>query len=177
MKLTFVDATTQRELLNWVTIKAEAKHCAVFRFYSLIMYGKPVENLVPKREILQLLRECQFGDSNTKEFDIAYANQLLMYQPSFVDLMQIMLAFQYSDETIILSNYTHPLAMPILDSLMKFIYERYSIQSYVVNDVMDIDELSKSDFESAEGYNNFITDIDRFKKIYYTKEQIETEVF
>lgn len=164
MRLEFVDPI-QLELVDYIKTKAETLHCPVFRFYTLLMYGVPVEGLIPLPNIMQYLRDCNFGDSNTLEFDKAYASQLLMYNKSFVDLMKIMTTLQFCDTTIIITNYTHPLATPIIDSLIKFIQQRYSIQSYIVNDIMDIDNFAVSDFESNEGYTNLIKDIDRFKAI------------
>lgn len=180
LKLTFVDATSNPSmvdipLFNWVKTKCEIKKCPVFRFYSLIMYGMPVEKLAPLPSVTQLLRESHFGDSNTKDFDIAYANQLLMNPSSFVDLMQIMGSFQHVEETIILSNYTHPLVYPILDSLMKFIQQRYSIESYIVNDLMDINDFKVSNFGTDIGYQNLMQDLDRYKQMFYTREQILKE--
>ena len=176
MKLTFVDPTYDQYIIDYIKTKEQCKKCIVFRFYSLLMYGAPLDNLIPLPQVMNLLFTTMEGDEYSKDFDTAYAYQLLTHQPSFVDLMQIMGSIQYTEEVFVISNYTHENVSPIIDSLIKFIQERYSIRPYIVNAVEDINELAVCDFQSHEGYINLIRDIDRFKMQYYTKEQLESDV-
>lgn len=176
MKLTIIDPIDDMRLIEYIQLKNTYKNCAVFRCYTLIMYGTPLDNLIPFPDLLQLIACTPMGDESTKEFDIAYANQLLNNPPSFIDLMQLMTAFQDTEEVFLISNYKHPIVASILDSLIKFIQERYSIRPLIVNDIEDIDELALCDFQSQRGYDTLIQDIDRFKRMYYTKEQLENDV-
>ena len=166
MKLTFLDPTMDPRLLDWAMTREISGCCTVFRFYTIYIYGRSLDNLIPSNESMQLLKQCGFGDSNTIEFDQRYATELLYNPKMFIDLVQILLSLQKDQETIIISNYLHPYAMPIVDSLIKFIQERYSIPSFIVNDGMDINDLQLSDFGSDSGYRNFVDDIDRFHKDY-----------
>ena len=166
MKLTFVDPTMDPRLLDWASSKDISGGCSIYRFYTIYMYGKSLDNLIPSNDCMQVLKKCGFGDSNTIEFDQRYAAELLCDPMKFVDLVTILLSLQRDQETIIISNYLHPYAMPIVESLIKFIQERYSIQSYVVNDCMDINDLKVSEFDTEYGYENFVSDIDRFHTQY-----------
>ena len=176
MKLTIIDPIDDPRLLEYIQIKHDYKHCAVYRFYSLIMYGEPIERLAPQQELIPYLVADVNGDENTREFDMRYANQLLTNPDSFVDLMVMMNALQYFDEVFLVSNYKHPNVSPILDSLVKFIQERYSISPFIVNAMEDIDELSKCDFASEEGYKTLMNDIDRFRILWTPQKAIESDV-
>lgn len=164
------------QLFEYVKTKHEYKACPVFRFYSLIMYGVSVDGMIPLPYVLNLLKESNFGDENTRDFDLAYANQLITHQPSIIDLMQVLGSLQFSEETFLLCDLRHPNVLNTVESLLKFIYERYGINSFIIKDVMDIDELKFSDFQTEQGYSTFIADLDRFKMTYFTKEQLEREV-
>lgn len=178
MKLTIVDPLYNNSLIDYVDTKCRSKGCTAFRFYTLLMYGIPVDNLIPRPDVIQILNTIDYSsDEGTKAFDIAYANQLLYDKFSFVDFMQIMSSLQNCEETFILSNYKNQFVAQILDSMIKLIQERYSIQTYIVNEIEDINELAVSDFSSQEGYQAYIADLDRFNMIYKTKEQLSQEVF
>ena len=176
MKLTIIDPIDDPRLLEYIRLKHAYKSCAVYRFYSLIMYGTPVESLAPTRDILQYLLVEEDGDECTKKFDMLYAQQLINNPASFIDLMQIMNALQYYNEVFLISNYKHPNVSPILDSLIKFIQERYAISPLIVNAMEDIDELAKCDFQNEMGYQNLMNDMDRFRMTCYTPDQIRNEV-
>lgn len=178
MKLTIIDPLYNNALIDYVDTKCRFKGCAAFRFYTLVMYGMPVENLIPRPEVIQILNSIDYSsDEGTKAFDIAYANQLLYDQFSFIDLIQIMSSLQTCEESFVMSNYKNPFVAQIIDSLLKFIQERYSVQAYIVNEIEDINELLISDFSSQEGYHNYIADLDKFNKLYKSKEQLSQEVY
>jgi hypothetical protein len=85
--------------------------------------------------------------------------------------MTLLSPLQFVDEVFLISDYENAM----VSSLVKFIYERYSINAFMIKDMMDIDELQVSNFDSEEGYSNLINDIDRYKMTYFTKEQIEND--
>lgn len=181
MKLSIVDPIMDNQmadpkLMDYIVLKNRMKNCPVFRFYSVLMYGTPVDNLIPLPDVLRLLGSTDDGDEGTRAFDMAYANQLLTYAPSFIDLIQIIGSLQFAEETFLLCDMRHPNVLYTMDSFMKFIQERYSINIFIIKDIIDIDELKMSDFSSQEGYQNMIADIDRYKMTYFTKEQLESEV-
>ena len=175
MKLTIVDPAPCPQLVGWMQMREEMEQAKVYRFYTLCMLGTPLDHLLPNPQVMQYLRESEFGDADTRQFDIAYANQLLQDPMSFIDLMTLLMSTQMVPETILSSNYTHPLVMPILDSLMKFLQQRYGIQCCIVNDMIDIDPFQYSEF-TREGYDNYIADISKFSIENKTLEQLEEEV-
>ena len=172
MKLSIVEPLNP-QVFEYVKLKTEIKGCSAFRFFTIVMYGIPLDNLAPQYNIVEYLNTLPEGDECTRDFDIAYANQLMNNPYSFIDLMQIMSSLQLSDEVFLLSNYSHPYVAQILDSLIKFIQERYSIYPYIINEYEDINDLAISDFQTIDGYKNFNADLDRFNMLYTTKEQIE----
>lgn len=164
MKLEFIDITSD-SLLNYVRTKAEIQNIPVFRFYTLHMYGIPVDNLIPLQDTIKYLSESRFMEDETdyyNKFVSMYTDQLLNFKPSFIDFMRILSVIQNVPEVIILSNYTHPLVMPIIETMIGIIKDRYSLNSFIVNDIDDIDELSYSEFESDIGYSNYVLDVERY---------------
>lgn len=169
MKLSVVDPQNDPRLLEYIVIKSIAMARAPFNFYSIIQYGTMLNNLIPLPEVMILLRESGYGDGDTLLFDTEYAKQLLYNDKSFIDLVSLLSNIEYQDEVILISNYSNKVIMPILDSLLKFIYERYGIDSFIINTIDDINTISVSEFASPMQYNVFITDIQRYYKL--TKQQ------
>ena len=62
----------------------------------------------------------------------------------------------------------------IVDSLIKFIQERYSLQSFLINDIDDIDPFATSTFITEGGYLNYIDDVKRMGR-YYDPHQLLQE--
>lgn len=162
MRLEFINLQNDIRLLDYVRSRHEISNIPVFRLYSIIMYGEELKNLYPNQNTMNYLRDCNFGDSNTLEFDKQYAWQIISYNPSFMDFMKLLSTLQDNDETIVLTDYTHPVVLPIIDSLIKLIQQRYFIQSYIINDINDIDPLLITDFDYKEGYDNFNMDMQRY---------------
>ena len=181
MKLSIVDPicpnlTVNHQLLDYIVLKSNMKNCPIFRYNTIIVLGTSLNNLTPLPNVMKLLQNSNFGDDNTRDFDIAYANQLCSYQPSFIDIMQIMGSLQFSEETFLLCDIKHPNSINIIDSLMKFLQERYSINLFMIQDLIDIDNTKTTDFQSEEGYQQFISDLDKYKTQYFTSKQLENEV-
>ena len=160
-----------RDMMEYIDLKSKYKNCPVFRLYTMLMYGQPLNSLAPLPYVMKLLIESQNGDGSSRDFDMAYAHQLMNNPQSFVDLMTLLSPLQFVDEVFLISDYENAM----VSSLVKFIYERYSINAFMIKDMMDIDELQVSNFDSEEGYSNLINDIDRYKMTYFTKEQIEND--
>lgn len=177
MKISFVDCTKSPDLFMWVQMRNSYASCPVFNFWSLLLYGTRLDGFIPIPPVARLMQQQVVEDGNSLNFDMAYANQLLSVPQSWVDLMQVMGAFQFAPEVIILTDYENENSVCVVDSLIKFIQQRYSVNSYVMKDVIDIDPYATSDFETQQGYYNFINDIDRFKKMYSTPQQVSAEVF
>lgn len=174
MKLTFIDPMYNPVLLDYIQTKNVYKQCPVYKFCTLLMYGKPLDNLEPNPAVLDILRgSTTDGDSEvTRRFDTAYAGQILTNHLAFIDLMTLMHSFQESNEVFVSCNYKNEHFVPIIDSLIKFIQERYTVRSFIVQERDDINELSTSDFELPEGYQNFVSDFSIFASRVYTKDQL-----
>ena len=124
---------------------------------------------------MSLLKQSGFGDADTYLFDKEYANQLVSHTPSFIDLMNMLSNIEHQDEIILISNYSNRMIMPILDSLLKLIQERYGIDSYLINTLDDIDQFSVSEFASPMQYNIFVSDVQRYYKLIKQQIPIATE--
>lgn len=170
MKLNVVDPQNDQRLIEYISIRSISMARLPFNFYSLLQYGIMLNNLIPVPEVMSLLKQSRYGDADTYLFDKEYANQLISHTPSFIDLMNLLSNIEHQDEIILISNYSNRMIMPILDSLLKLIQERYGIDSYLINTLDDIDQFSVSEFASPMQYNVFVSDIQRYYKL--IKQQI-----
>ena len=164
MKLEFININSQ-ELLNYVKLKSESGVVPVFNFYSVIQIGEQARALEPLHNVFERLSFAfTFNDDQyTLDFDRQYAFQLLTNQNSFTMLMKIMMLVETMDEVIVITNHSNPYVEVVVDSLIKFIQQRYSIQSYIINDIDDIDSFANSNFKTEEGFNNYMIDINKIK--------------
>ena len=161
MKLTFIDATDNPGLLDYIQTKQFTGKAAVFNLYSLAMVGIPLKNLQPFPDLMPLLSPVNYeGDEITKQFDEKYAYQLSNYAPSRFALALMMEQLQLVDEVILMTNYNHPVVSEIMDSLCKYIQQKYTLQVYIVKDIEDIDPFTSSEFETNEGYQEYLRDVE-----------------
>jgi hypothetical protein len=161
MKLTFIDVTGKPELVEWVQNKETGGKAAIFRMYALEMIGTPLKALMPLADTMLYLNPTVEGDENSRIFDEKYANQLSNFPATKFDLAILLEQLQLKDEVYVVCNYTHPTVGPIVDSLSKYIQQKYTFQGiYLVNDLEDIDEFAASEFDTDEGYEAFVKDIE-----------------
>lgn len=176
MKLLVLDPQNDYRLIEYVNLK-QIEGCPIFNFYSLLDRGLILDRLKPDMITMQLLRDSQYGDGDSFEFDRVYANQLLSYKHSFMALMYMLSNIENSEDIILLSNYNNRVVMPILDSLLKLIQERYGIDHFIANTIEDIDELEKSHFESVEKRNVFYMDLERYKELVRKFQESERDPY
>lgn len=160
MKLSIYDPQNDYRLVDYIVTRSISLGQLPYNFYSLIQYGIMLNELMP----IDLLRDLHYNDESF-DFDRAYANKLLSHEPTFIQLMTLLHDIELRDETILLSNYTNEQMMPIIDSLLKFIYERYGIDSFIINTIEDIDHFTSSEFASQYHYQTFVSDVQRYYKL------------
>lgn len=165
MKLTIVDPQNDPKLLEWLMTKVLSDARLPYNFYSIIDYGIRLDHLYPNPQALALLKESDYGDGDTLRFDQAYAAQILGDDKSFVDFMSLMHGVIRDEETILMSNYTSRIVMPVLDSLLKFVQQRYGIIGFIVNTIDDLDTLGSSEFGTLQQQVVFSEDCVRFAKL------------
>ena len=107
-----------------------------------------------------MLFRSEYGDEASKIFDEEYAKQLSNKRASRFDLAIMLEQLQLKDEVILLSNPNHQIVGSIIDSLCKYIQQKYTVQAYIVNEVEDIDEFALSEFDTDEGYEAYVKDIE-----------------
>ena len=161
MKLTFIDVSGKPELVEWVQNKEIGGKAAVFRMYALEMIGTPLKSLMPSSDIMVYLNPTNEGDEGSRIFDERYATQLSKLPAARFDLGILLEALQLKDEVYVVCNYTHSTVGPIVDSLSKYIQQKYTIKGiYLVNDLEDIDEFATTEFDTDEGYAAFVKDVE-----------------
>ena len=167
MKLEFVNVNNQ-SILNYVISQHELNNIPVFRFNSLVMYGYPLDNLQPLQDTLRYLVDSKndidgLNVDMYNKFLAMYADQLINFIPSFVDLMRVLSVLQEVDKVIVITNYNHPLVMEIVESLISIIRQRYTLNSFIINDIDDEEPLAYSEFNDDLGYFQYIQDVERYE--------------
>ena len=167
MKLEFVNVNNQ-SLLDYVISQNELNGVPVFRFNSLVMYGHPLDDLQPLQDTLRYLVESKNDidglnvDMYNKFLDM-YTDQLINFIPSFINLMQILSVMQEVNKVIVITNYNHPLVMDIIEALISIIWKRYTLNSFIINDIDDEEPFTYTEFKDDLGYFQYIQDVERYQ--------------
>lgn len=160
MKLEFIH--NNYLLYPYLDSKINIQKCPVFNFLSVSsIKAIQLNDLIPLTPVKKLLIESSYGDADTKIFDMAYAKQININQKTNIAFMTLMSVLPQADTTIVLSDFLNPYITPIVDSLTKYIQERYGIISYFIKHPEDIDDLAFSEF-SNEGFLNYQSDMENF---------------
>ena len=175
MKLIVVDPQNDPRLVNWIMIKAVADQKDPFNLFSILDYGFRLDKLAPIDMILPYLKEDENGsDVNSLNFDKMYASQIIGNDEVFIDFMKLMNRVNEEEDTVLISNYNSPIIMPIIDSLLKFIQQRYGINAFILNALEDYESihLKYCEFGSCEQQMVYMKDVERFARL--TKQPILT---
>ena len=172
MRLIIVDPQNDPRLVEWITTKAVADDKKPFNVFSILDYGYRLDKLAPLNDFLEYLKEDETGDTNSIQFDQKYAQYILGNDEAFIAFMSIMSKVIDEEDTIVISNYNSPTLMPIIDSLLKLIQQRYGINAFIVNTVEDLESihLKYNEFGSYAHQLTYANDVERFAKL--TKQNI-----
>ena len=124
-----------------------------FRIYNM---GCPVEMGINVMHLIPSLRTI-----NEKDFDIQYANMLIGNNNLFITYMQIIFDIYLGNDVFVLVfNGSGDYTDLVLESLIKFIQQRYGIISNSISSIEDVNTLVESEFTVAGLYN---LDIDKHR--------------
>ena len=125
------------------------------------------------RSIQALIPPYQLGRYDTYEFDVNYANWIIYNDPIFVQLMNIM-SNVYNGFDVFITISEEDWSADLVDSLMKFIQERYGVVGASVKCIEDYYCISDVEFIEGIGLMNIQNDMERFGELTYrpTKDSI-----
>ena len=170
MSLIFADPSRDNILTKYIIDKNDTDKIKLYNFGSIIGLGTRLDALYPQPNVMALLKAADFGEGDDElslRFDKAYMYQILNSDDSFKALMTFMVETQEEKDIIILCNYNEPNFQPVIESLIKFIQERYGINSYIVSAIEDIEYIEKIPIEhdSTAQLSNFITDCGKYARL------------
>lgn len=170
MSLIFVDPSKDMKLTAHIMGKLETNQIKLYNFGSIINLGINLNALYPDKNVISLLKAADFGEGDdelTLRFDSAYMQQILSNKDSFKALMMFMAETQEEEDVVILCNYNEHNFQPIVESLIKFIQERYGINSYVVSAIEDMEGIEKIpiNHDNLDQLSNFITDLSTYSSL------------
>lgn len=172
MKLIFVDPQNDPKLFTDFIKPCEMRdEKPPFNFFSILDYGVRLDKLIPNDSLYEMLRAMDFGDAEgdqlSHEFDKAYYQYLMTYNPAFVDFMTLVSTLEDDKDTIIMSNHSNRLVTPIVDSLIKALSVRYGVVSGIVNSVDDIGDITKIPEATVEEpyLETYVSDVGRYVQL------------
>lgn len=140
--------------------KLEIKNLRVYNMGSIHQTGMNISNLIPA-----------YNTIDNKEFDLYYANSLLHDKTLFITYMQIIYDLYMGFNVFVLVNGTKgDYSEYAVESLIKFIQQRYGIISNVLESEEDFDTLVEHDFSLTGLYN---LDIDKEKFNILTSDPVK----
>ena len=98
---------------------------------------------------LNPLNYFKIGISSTYEFDMWYANFLINSPDAYKELIDIMRYLYNGVSVCILVDYNIEFSNLIIESLSKFILERYGYTSNIIKDIEDMNYLKEGEFETS----------------------------
>lgn len=130
----------------------------VLNLSSSYMLGTRLSSLVPPLYV---------DINDEKMFDMQYAKFLLENQAAFIDLMAIVLPI-YEGKSVYIIAGDDEYKELISESLLKFIQQRYGIQSVIMETLEDIPDYYEEVRISLEGIYNL--DLDKERYTYMTTD-------
>lgn len=101
------------------------------------------------------------GISATKDFDLWYANFLSFNKATHKELVDIMRQLSNGVDVYIMVDYSIEFSNILIESLSKFILEKYGYTSNMINDKEDLDYLVEGDF-SRQGIMNLEVELEEY---------------
>jgi len=139
-----------------------------FNKFIFLNIGSVYQYAFPLKLLPNFTQDQYDSWQNGRNFDIEYANALLTDINKFSDLMKLIYPlYVFSDvAVIVVYNPRSEWLYDTLESISKFIQQRYGITSYLINDLNDFEFVERSD------PNIFgITNLDHDKEVYVGIQQ------
>jgi hypothetical protein len=170
MSLIFADPANDPMLAKHIIDRYNLDQIKLYNFGSILDLGIRLDKLYPEPNVMAMLKEADFGDGDYElslRFDRYYMQQLLSNEESFKQLMLFMTETQDDNDVYIICNYNEHTFQPVIESLIKFIEERYSVLASVANIIDDVEGIENIpiNHETRPGILNFIEDCGRYSKL------------
>lgn len=117
-----------------------------------------LKNLTPSSSSIRV-SNMQLNDE--REFDISYANYLMSNDAAFTDIMKIMYNLYQGFDVFCISDVTDEYNELFVESVLKFIQQRYGFNGQILGDVEDFKYTVDSTF-TIQGLYYLDLDKERF---------------
>ena len=158
----------------------------------MLMYGNAMNSILCKDYVFNItsLREGiprlyalsppnMIGQFDSYEFDQAYANYIMMNDQAFFELLLIVrLLNMGKDVYLVISE--EDWSISLIQSLLKFIQQRYGFNGYAINSEEDLiyaNNQPAARIDPTYGVANLDQDLDRYTYLYqeYAKRNMDPE--
>ena len=141
-----------------------AVHDILSQGNNLIVYNLTSLNEMFPR--VYLVPPMELGRNNDLQFDINYANWIMYNDPQFVQFMNI-ISNVYNGYDVFILISEEDWSADLVDSIMKFIQERYGVVGAYVRSALDYIYASEVEFAEGMGLINIQNDMERYGELIY----------
>ena len=123
----------------------------ILNIFNPVNLGTPLGGLFPPEGLLKL------APYDSAQFEQLYINYIVSNEVAFQDFLEIMMAYYYNNEVLILTDLYSPVIEPMIDCIMKLIQKRYG---YICSIVESLDDLiyARDSEMSEQGFAMFVQD-------------------
>lgn len=112
-----------------------------------------------------LLPPNRLGAIDEYDFDMKYVQFLMENDNNFINFMNIICQFYYNRSVYLIIS-EDEWSMIIIESLLKFIQQRYGINGTYIRSLEDVEFSKEVSFNPYYGINNFDMDKERYLYLY-----------
>lgn len=135
----------------------------MLNLFHQVDLGKKLSKLFPPSSIFE------YVPYDSDQFPDVYQAYVEKNPDAFKDFMEIMMAYYYNTEVIVLTDLSSPVIYPIMETIVKLIQKRYGYLASIVSEMPDLFHCKESDM-SEQGAINFLRD-----KEWFVRETVDPE--
>ena len=149
------------KILQYTLDNYSTRRIYVYNLSSAIYGFKELNGLISN---MSQIFNKPIEDIDTVQFDVTYASTILNTPYRFADLFRIISGTFEGDIVVVLVFHDY-YRDAILESLIKLIQQRYTINSWIINEIDDL-QCVYEDSPSVSGILNYNEDVSRIRSLY-----------
>lgn len=128
---------------------------------SLLAFTSLAEGL----DTLRLLPPNNLGAISEYDFDVRYMNFIMMDNSNFIEFMKLIYKIYTNENVFLVVNDMDAWSNILVESLLKFIQQRYGINATYIKDIEDLDSINDVEINPYYGINNLDNDSERLSDL------------
>lgn len=118
----------------------------VLNLFNAVDLGKRLTALFPPNEVFQV------APYDSDQFMDVYQAYVENNPEAFKDFLEIMMAYYYNADVIVLTDFKSPVIYPMVETIIKIIQKRYGYQASIASNIEDLVRCKESDMTEQGNY-------------------------